>query len=163
MAVPPLVWTVNICTSRRAAAATDLGNGVRDVVEFQIKEHGGAGVANLFYDVRPGGGEKFAAYFKGAGDRANFAGQRQRRPGGRNIQSDNDWVSHIRSTARPGRRAGCGLRIFLGEYFARLGFGGRRRRCFAGQGRFGDRGFLFIRGGRGGRRLRRGGGGRGWG
>ena len=70
------------------------GDGVRDVVKFQIKEHRGSRRANLPDDVRPGAREQFAANLECADYRRDFFGQLQRGFGRWHIQRGDDGIAH---------------------------------------------------------------------
>jgi hypothetical protein len=72
--------------SRRGNGA---GNGVRDVVEFQIKKNFGPGGGDFFYGAGAFGGEELAANLEEVGNSTKPPGQLQGWPQAVNVQRDN--------------------------------------------------------------------------
>ena len=71
-----------------------LGDGVGDVMKFQVQEDQRARGPDLFDDVRPGAGEEFVADLESAADRRELVHEFQGGLGGRGIQGDKNWISH---------------------------------------------------------------------
>lgn len=71
-----------------------LGDGIRDVVEFQIKEDGGAERANSPHNIRACGCEEFLADLEGPYGGAQPMGERQGSVCGGDIESDDDRIVH---------------------------------------------------------------------
>ena len=65
------------------------GNGVGDVVEFQIEKYLGAGGGDFFNGAGAFGGEKFAANLEEVGDSSKPPGQLEGWPQAVNVQRDN--------------------------------------------------------------------------
>jgi hypothetical protein len=72
-----------------------LGNGVRDVVKFQIEEDAGTGRANALHDVRPGGNEQFLADLERADGGRDLFRKFQGQFRGGHIQRNDDGISHF--------------------------------------------------------------------
>ena len=71
-----------------------LGDGVRDVMKFKIKEHACTGRADFLHDVRPGGGEQFAADLECTDRRGDFIGELQGLFCCGHVQCRNDGILH---------------------------------------------------------------------
>ena len=76
-----------------------LGDGIRDVVKFQVEKYARARRANFFHDVRPGGGEQFAADLECANRRGDLRRKFQRLFRRRHVERRDDgiFVSHKRT------------------------------------------------------------------
>src|ERR1039457_5232802 len=70
------------------------GDGVRDVVKFEVQKNGRARVAHAADDVRPGAGEKFAADFECADGRRDFMGELQSLFRRWQVERGDDRISH---------------------------------------------------------------------
>ena len=70
------------------------GDGVRDVVKFQIKEDSRPGFADFIYNPGPAAVNNSLPILKPPTTGANSRDQSQCRFRGRNIQRGNNWVSH---------------------------------------------------------------------
>jgi len=92
--------------AQRGGGAAGAGNGVRDVVEFQVQENRQAQLVEAGDDRRPLRGEKFLADLHSAAAAAQAAGDRQRFGAGGIVQCDDDrhaWIriAHVHSPSMP--------------------------------------------------------------
>ena len=70
------------------------GDGVRDVVKFEVEENGSTGPPNLANDVGSGAGEEFAADFESSDVRRELGDESQGAIGARNVEGDDDRIRH---------------------------------------------------------------------
>ena len=71
-----------------------LGDGVRNVVKFQVEENLGSGVAHALDDIWPCGDKEFLANFEGADGGGYLGSEGQCFVGSGDIERSDDGIAH---------------------------------------------------------------------